>query len=303
MPRRQDLAAKQVQQQVGDTGTAAFLEREVCKRSESLDGQVVGASPEAKVSLDRPRRLAGRQFHGRCDPTRTADRSLPEPMTAAPHPSEPPFPSRREAGRILALRLLHHADCRDVTVLALPRGGVPVAYEVAMALHAPLDVFLVRKLGVPGYEELAMGAIASGGIRLLNDQILATLDDPEGAVALAMAVESAELYRREARYRGGRPAHELRGRTVILVDDGLATGAAILAAVQALRQRGVASCTVAAPVAVEETYETIRGSADEFVCLTAPGTFPGAGALYRDCPPPSDDEVVALLEQAARLMG
>lgn len=214
---------------------------------------------------------------------------------------EPPFPNRRDAGRMLAQRLLHHADCRDVTVLALPRGGVPVAYEVALALHAPLDVFIVRKLGVPGYPELAMGAIASGGVQVLNDQILATLRDPQDAVARTVAAESAELRRRETLYRKDRPPHELRGRAVILVDDGLATGATMLAAVRALRERRIAACIVAAPVAAEETCETIRECVDEIVCLATPGYFPGVGAFYQDFSQTTDEEVGALLEQAARL--
>lgn len=224
-------------------------------------------------------------------------------MLATHPPLTLPFANRREAGRMLAQCLLHHADCRDVTVLGLPRGGVPVAYEVAIALHVPLDVFVVRKLGVPGYPELAMGAIASGDVCVLNDQILATLQDPEEAVVQARAAESAELLRREARYRGDRPACDLRGRTIILVDDGLATGATMLAAVKALRKRAIASCTVAAPVAAEETCETIRECVDEIVCLATPGTFPGVGAFYTDFSQTTDEEVEELLEQAARLTG
>jgi len=159
------------------------------------------------------------------------------------------FRDRREAGRLLATKLAAYANRPDVIVLALPRGGVPVAYEVAQALNAPLDIFLVRKLGVPGYEELAMGAIATGGVRVLNDQLVGGLRIPDYVVDEVAASEQQELARRERLYRGDRPAPDVRGRTVILVDDGLATGATMLAAVKALRQQQPARIVVAVPTA------------------------------------------------------
>ena len=165
------------------------------------------------------------------------------------------FRNRQEAGRLLAEQLTAYANRPDVLVLALPRGGVPVGYEVARALHAPLDVFVVRKLGVPGYEELAMGAVATGGVRVLNEEIVQRLGIPEYVIDAAVAREQQEVARRERLYRGGRPPPEVRGRTVILVDDGLATGATMRAAVMALRQLQPARIVVAVPTASSETCE------------------------------------------------
>jgi predicted phosphoribosyltransferase len=184
-------------------------------------------------------------------------------------------------------------------VLALPRGGVPVAYEVAKELGAPLDVFIVRKLGVPGYEELAMGAIASGGVRVLNESVVAQLPDAERALRQATAHETRELERREADYRDGRPARDLRGKTVILVDDGLATGATMRAAVMALKQRQVAQCVVGVPVSSPETCAEFRAEVDEIVCVITPEEFRAVGQFYEDFSRTSDEEVRELLASAA----
>src|SRR6202166_4792121 len=172
------------------------------------------------------------------------------------------FRDRREAGRLLAAKLANYANRPDVLVLALPRGGVPVAYEVARALDVPLDVFVVRKLGVPGYEELAMGAVATGGVRVLNDQFVARLGIPEHMIDAIAARERQELARRERLYRGGRPLPDVRGRTVIVVDDGLATGATMHAAIQALRQQNPARIVGAVPAASPDTCEEMKAKAD-----------------------------------------
>jgi predicted phosphoribosyltransferase len=179
------------------------------------------------------------------------------------------FRDRRQAGRLLGARLAAYANRSDVLVLALPRGGVPVAYEVARALNAPLDVFLVRKLGVPGYEELAMGAVATGGVRVLNEQVVNGLHIPNYMIDAVAAQEEQELARRERLYRGGRPPADVRGRTVILVDDGLATGATMHAAIEALRQRQPARMVVAVPTAAAETCEELRAEVDEVICAIA----------------------------------
>src|SRR5438445_1082003 len=187
------------------------------------------------------------------------------------------FRDRREAGRLLATKLAAYANRPDVIVLALPRGGVPVAYEVARALNAPLDIFLVRKLGVPGYEELAMGAIATGGVRVLNDQLVGGLHIPDYVVDEVAASEQRELMRRERLYRGDRPAPDVRGRTVILVDDGLATGSTMRAAVAALRQQHPARIVVAVPVGSVETCAELQDEADEAICAVTPEPFRAAG--------------------------
>jgi predicted phosphoribosyltransferase len=209
------------------------------------------------------------------------------------------FRDRREAGRLLAARLAHYRGRPDVLVLALPRGGVPVGYEVARALGAPLDVFLVRKLGVPGHEELAMGAVASGGVQVLNDDVIAGLGLSERVVAAVTARELQELERRERLYRGARPPREVHGRTVILVDDGLATGATMRAAIHALRRRGAARIVVAVPVAPLPTCAELRAEADEVVCLFTPEPFFAVGLWYEDFTQTSDDEVRALLADSA----
>ena len=210
------------------------------------------------------------------------------------------FPNRTEAGRLLAEKLLKYAGRADVIVLGLPRGGVPVAYEVAKRLGAPLDVFIVRKLGVPGFEELAAGAIASGGVRVLNKDVFRALPNAEETIELITATETAELERREQEYRDGRPAPELRDRVVILVDDGLATGATMRAAVKALRQRDVAKIVVAVPVGPPDTCREVENEADETVCLSMPDFFQAVGQYYEDFSQTSDEEVRELLARASQ---
>jgi putative phosphoribosyl transferase len=208
------------------------------------------------------------------------------------------FRDRTDAGRRLAGELTQYAGRDDVIVLALPRGGVPVGAEVARALGAPLDVFLVRKLGVPGHEELAMGAIASGGVRVLNRDVLDQLRIPPQRVDAVAAQELEELARREAAYRDGRPAPDVRGKTVILVDDGLATGASMKAAVAALRGLGPARVVVAVPVGAAETCAELAPMADEVVCTATPDPFYAVGSWYADFDQTTDDEVRALLAEA-----
>ena len=207
------------------------------------------------------------------------------------------FRDRREAGRLLAEKLAPYANRPDVLVLALPRGGVPVAYEVARALGAPLDVFVVRKLGVPGYEELAMGAVATGGVRVLNDQIVDRLGIPDHLIDAVAAREQQELSRRELLYRGGRPPPNIRGRTVILVDDGLVTGATMHAAIQALRQQQPARIVVAVPTASPETCEEMRAEVDDVICAITPEPFHAVGLWYQDFSQTTDEEVRDLLSR------
>src|SRR5229473_3497134 len=183
------------------------------------------------------------------------------------------FVNRRHAGSVLAGLLKHYADRPNVLVLALPRGGVPVAFEVAQALNAPLDVFVVRKLGVPGQEELAMGAIATGGVRVVNRDVVDALHIPPDVVDRAAAEEARELERRERSYRGERPEPQVEGQTVILVDDGLATGSTMRAAVAALRQQGPARIVIAVPVGAPETCAEFQAEADETVCARTPDPF------------------------------
>ena len=210
------------------------------------------------------------------------------------------FPNRAEAGRLLAEKLENYASRSDVVVLGLPRGGVPVAYEVAQRLGAPLDVFVVRKLGVPGFEELAAGAIASGGVRVLNEDVVRALPNADQLIESVTEKETVELERREQTYRDGRPAPELRDRVVILVDDGLATGATMRAAVAALRQRGVAKIVVAAPVGAPDTCRELEQEADETICAIAPEFFQAVGQYYEDFSQTSDEDVRELLNQAAQ---
>jgi len=210
------------------------------------------------------------------------------------------FRDRHEAGRRLADKLVAYAKRPDVLVLALPRGGVPVAYEVARALQAPLDVFLVRKLGVPGYEELAMGAVATGGVRVLNDDIVSGLRIPDYVVDAVTTWEQQELARREQLYRGDRPAPDVRGRTVILVDDGLATGATMHAAIAALRRQQPARIVVAVPTAPPEMCEALRAEVDDVICAITPQPFQSVGLWYEDFSPTTDEEVRELLARAAR---
>jgi putative phosphoribosyl transferase len=210
------------------------------------------------------------------------------------------FRDRPEAGRELGEELHAFAGREDVIVLGLPRGGVPIAYEVARALRAPLDVFVVRKLGVPGREELALGAIASGGVRVLNSRLIAALELPEDWIESIHASERRELERRERIYRGSLPAPELRGRTAILVDDGLATGSTMTAAVEAVRCEEPAEIVVAVPVADPEVCARLGRRAEEVVCLRMPLRLGAVGLYYEDFSQTSDEQVRALLAAARR---
>jgi putative phosphoribosyl transferase len=210
-----------------------------------------------------------------------------------------PFANRRQAGEKLALNLARYANRQDVLVLALPRGGVPVAYEVACALKAPLDVFIVRKLGMPGYEELAMGAIATGGVRVLNADITSRINLPDSVIDEVANREQKELERRERLYRGDQGPPNVQGRTVILIDDGLATGSTMRAAAIALRQMRPTKIIVAVPVAAPETCEEFRREVDEVVCAATPEPFMGVGAWYSDFSQTSDEEVRDLLQRTA----
>jgi predicted phosphoribosyltransferase len=205
-----------------------------------------------------------------------------------------PFRDRIEAGQQLAAALAAFADRPAVIVLGLPRGGVPVAFEVAQQLHAALDVIIVRKLGLPGQEELAMGAIASGGVRVVNE----SMGLPASLIEQVARREQIELQRREASYRGDRPFPDLRGRLVILVDDGLATGASMRAAVQAVRQHGADHVVVAVPVAPPDTVRQLQRQADEVVCLEIPSTFSGVGGFYDQFSQTSDQTVRELLQKS-----
>jgi predicted phosphoribosyltransferase len=209
------------------------------------------------------------------------------------------FRDRHEAGRALAGLLEHYQGRDDVIVLALPRGGVPVAYEVATALGAPLDVFLVRKLGVPGHEELAMGALASGGVVVLNDDVVRDMGITPEMLRGVAEREAQELQRRERAYRGDRPKTQIAGKVVILVDDGLATGSSMRAAIQALRTLGPARIVVAVPAAPESTCRELEAEVDEVVCATTPSPFFAVGASYYDFTQTTDDEVRELLQAAS----
>jgi predicted phosphoribosyltransferase len=202
---------------------------------------------------------------------------------------------------MLAEALRSYAGRDDLLVLALPRGGVPVGFEVARALGAPLDVMLVRKLGVPGHEELAMGAIASGGVRIVSDDVVSAFGIPDRVIATVAAAEERELQRREQAYREARPIPDVRGKTVILVDDGLATGATMRAAVATLRAMGAARVVAAVPVAPPETCAALREVVDEMVCVQTPDPFLAVGAWYEDFSETSDETVRALLRRAAQI--
>jgi putative phosphoribosyl transferase len=206
------------------------------------------------------------------------------------------FQDRREAGRVLAEALLGYANRPAVIVLGLPRGGVPVAYEVSRALHAPFDVFLVRKLGLPGQEELAMGAIASGGVRVLNDDVVSALGLSNELIEQVAQRERRVLAERERQYRGDRPPLDVGGRVVIVVDDGLATGSSMRAAVAALHQQTPSKIVVAVPVASASTCRELAREVDEVVCAQTPEPFYAVGLWYRDFSPTSDDEVRELLD-------
>jgi putative phosphoribosyl transferase len=209
------------------------------------------------------------------------------------------FRNRSEAGRILARELADYAGRDDVVVLALPRGGVPVGYELAKELGAPLDVFVVRKVGVPGYEELAMGAVATGGVLVLDERMVRRLGISAAEVERAVAAEQRELERRETAYREGREPPDLEGKTVILVDDGLATGASMRAAALAVRRHNPARVVVAVPLAAAETCNEFRDEVDEVVCALTPAPFYAVGLWYDDFSQTTDEEVRELLARAA----
>ena len=211
----------------------------------------------------------------------------------------PAYPDRRAAGRALAERLQRYRDLHNVVVLGLPRGGVPVAYEVARALRAPLDAFTVRKLGVPGHEELAMGAVASGGIVVVDHELVHRLHVSRQQFDTIVNAEEAELTRREAAYRDHRPLPEFRNKTLIVVDDGLATGASMKAAVEALRRRNPAAIVVAVPVGDSDTCAQVTCVADDVVCLLKPPIFHAVGLHYGNFRQTTDDEVRTLLNAAA----
>jgi putative phosphoribosyl transferase len=213
-------------------------------------------------------------------------------------PVRPYFRDRVDAGQVLGARLSPYRGRDDVIVLALPRGGVPVANEVARALDAPLDIFLVRKLGLPGHEEFAMGAIASGGIRLINDDVVRDYGVRAAQIELIAATEQRELERRERAYRDGRPLPRLAGRTVILIDDGLATGFSMRAAVAAVREEAPARVVVAVPVAAPETCEEFRALVDQIVCAETPDPFYAVGIWYDDFSQTTDEEVHEILSAA-----
>jgi putative phosphoribosyl transferase len=207
------------------------------------------------------------------------------------------FRDRTEAGKQLAEKLLEYRDQPDVLVLALPRGGVPVAFEVAQVLHAPLDVFIVRKLGVPGQEELAFGAIATGGVRVLNQTIIKRFQITPEEVEAVTTVEQDELKRRQRLYRGDRPLPEIRDHTIILVDDGLATGATMHAAVVAIRQQEPARLIVGVPISSPETCAAFQDEVDDIICAVTPEPFYAVGLWYEDFPQVTDAEVHNLLAE------
>jgi len=209
-----------------------------------------------------------------------------------------PFPNRREAGKSLATYLSKYAGRNDVIVLALPRGGVPVAFEVAQVLDAPMDLFLVRKLGTPGHRELAMGAIASGGIRVLNEDVVRLYSISHSVIEHVVREEQAELERRERAYREDRVAPDLQGRIVILIDDGLATGSTMRAAAQAVRERQPSRVVVAVPVGARETCAELASYADEVICARTPEPFSAVGQWYLDFAQTEDDEVRGLLQKS-----
>ncbi len=210
------------------------------------------------------------------------------------------FRNRQEAGQRLASRLEKYEGREDVIVLGVPRGGVPIAFEVATALNLPLDFFLLRKLGVPGHEEFAFGAIGSGGVRVLDKRVVESLGLSDLVVERVTRIERAELARREEIYREGRPAPDVQGKTVILVDDGIATGSSLTAGVRALRQMHPAAIVIAAPVAPPSSINRLRAEVDDVVCVAVPEPFYGVGQFYADFSQVSDEEVVQLLEISSR---
>ena len=210
------------------------------------------------------------------------------------------FRDRRDAGKKLAQKLIDYSGRKDVIVLALPRGGVPVAYEVALSLQVPMDIFIVRKLGWPGHEEMAIGAIASGGVKVLNENIVRYLNIPDALIDAVAQRELRELERRERAYRGNRLPREVKDCTVIIIDDGLATGASMRAAVAGLRAHHPARIVVAIPTAAPETCESLKHEVDEMICATMPEPFYGVSRWYEDFSQTTDEEVRMLLQQANR---
>ena len=210
------------------------------------------------------------------------------------------FQDRIEAGRLLAREFMRYADQPDLIVLGLPRGGVPVAFEVARALRAPLDVFVVRKLGTPGQPELAMGAIASGGVRVINDEVVREMGIPADVIDAVAEEEGRELKRRELAYRGSHSGPEVRGRTVLLIDDGVATGSTLRAAIRALKSQHPARLVVGVPAAAGSTCRELRPEVDEFVALMTPEPFHAVGEWYQNFGQTSDSEVTELLDRARR---
>lgn len=213
------------------------------------------------------------------------------------------YRDRTDAGQQLAGRLLKYTDRPDLIVLALPRGGVPVGFEVAVALRSPLDVFIVRKLGLPDHAEVGMGAIATGGVRILDERVVRAYGVTEAEIAEVTEIEQRELERRERRYRGDREPPDVGGRCVILVDDGLATGSTMLAAVTALRKEQAGRIVVAVPIAPPETCDAFRDVVDDIVCVMTPEPFYAVGLWYEDFTQTTDDEVHELLDRAAREIG
>jgi putative phosphoribosyl transferase len=209
------------------------------------------------------------------------------------------FNNRTDAGQQLASKLMAYANRPNLLVLALPRGGIPIGVEVSKALNAPLDIFLVRKLGVPGHEELAMGAIATGGIRIINKNVVEYLDIPLEVIEIVAERESVELQRRELAFRGNRPAPEINGRTVILVDDGLATGSTMRAAVAALREQNPAGIVVGVPTASPSTCNELKEEVDDIICAITPEPFHAVGIWYEDFSQITDEEVHELLKETA----
>lgn len=214
-------------------------------------------------------------------------------------PPHMPFRDRVHAGQLLAEKLMQYANREGVLVLAVPRGGVPVGFEVAQALHAPLDVFVLRKLGAPWHEELGFGAVASGGVRIMEQETIDALGLTSEEIEAVVEREESELRRRERVYRGERPAPNVKGKIVVLVDDGIATGSSMLAAIAALRHFKPAKIVIAVPVAAASTAKRLRKIVDEFVAVEAPAAFYAVGQFYADFQPTSDEEVVDLLERAS----
>ena len=213
------------------------------------------------------------------------------------------FQNRAEAGQRLAAHLTKYANRANTIVLGVPRGGVPVAFEVATELNLPLDVFVLRKLGVPGHEELAFGAIGSGGVRVLDPEIIKTVGLSDLVIDMVTAAERTELARRERIYRGGRAPLDVRGKTVILVDDGIATGSSLRAGVRALREMQPAAIVIAAPVAPQSTIDRLKREVDDVVCVAVPEMFYGVGQFYEDFSPTPDEEVNELLDESSRQRG